>query len=84
MEETKTLDVLRFERGKMTQLDLYLATGGKQGGVSQARISMLENGKYIPTPEERRKIAEALMVDESEVRWPELAGGSDEVQDAAV
>lgn len=75
----KTLKEIRFEKN-VTQLEMYIRCG-----VSQARISLMENGKYIPSEDERKKLAEALGMSENEIRWPELAlaGGGDEVQDSA-
>jgi transcriptional regulator with XRE-family HTH domain len=54
---------LKIERVKInkSQLDLWLATG-----VPQWRLSLIERG-VPPTPEERRKIAEALELTEDEL-----------------
>ncbi len=54
-------------RKRMSQYELSFKTG-----ISQARISLMENGFRQPTKEQSKKIAEALQVDTKEL-FPELS-----------
>lgn len=42
----------------------------KRAGVSQTKISLLENGYVIPSKEEIKKIANALGVKPNRIEWP--------------
>ena len=57
---------LRIERIKLgkSQVDLWMQTG-----IPQWRISLIERG-IPPNPDERRKLAEALNIEESTVGLP--------------
>lgn len=60
------LRVTRAEK-RVSQLDLALAVG-----ISQSKLSLIENAYVEPTPEERADMAHELGVAESEL-FPEAA-----------
>ncbi len=62
----KTLKQIRFESG-MSQLEIWEKTR-----MSPSRISLIENGRMIPAPEDKQKLAMALGVAPEMILWPEL------------
>lgn len=61
---------LRIARKGLTQWELTLKTG-----ISQTRISLIENGYVKPTEDEKVKIAEALGLKVEEVFPPDDESG---------
>jgi transcriptional regulator with XRE-family HTH domain len=59
------LKEVRFHKG-ITQCQLGVKTN-----ICQARISLIETAQYIPSPEEIKRISEALEIPAWKVDWPE-------------
>lgn len=66
----KSLREVRFDK-KKTQLQVMLASG-----VAMSRISQIENGKFIPSDDEKKALAKALEIPVDQVVWPTLAGAN--------
>lgn len=58
---------VRFHKG-ITQCQL-----GFKADIRQARISLIETAQYIPSPEEIKRISEALEIPTWTIDWPSTA-----------
>ena len=69
-----SLKIKIFEKG-ITQRTL-----SKKIGIPESMLSMLINGKYIPTDQEKKKIADALECKREELFEDDLLHASEAVQ----
>jgi len=60
--------------GKLTKLKLRILEEGltqreisRRSGLDEATVSLISNGRYIPDPLQRAKIAQALRTDPDEI-----------------
>lgn len=67
----KSLKIQRVIKG-FTQFDVFLKTG-----ISQPRLSLMENGYVAPKKEEKFKLAKALKCNVADI-FPENGGGGNE------
>jgi putative transcriptional regulator len=72
---TNRLRVLRAER-RMSQMAL-----GRRVGISQARISSIENGYAEPSANERKKIARTLKVTVADA-FPDVVSAAPDTKEA--